>query len=62
MALENEHINAGDVFYFPGQTKKISHYAIKNICLEYGFNIVVINADGCRLYSDAKDNKKVYND
>ena len=57
MALENEHINAGNVFYFPGQTKKISHYAIKNICLDYGFNVVVINADGCRLYTDAADNK-----
>jgi hypothetical protein len=57
MALENEHINAGNVFYFPGNVKKANHYLIKNMCLNYGFNCITINSDGCRLYSNEDDNK-----
>ncbi len=61
MALENDHINAGNVFYFPGSVKKVTHYSIKNMCLQYGFNCITINSDGCRLYNDPDDNKKFEN-
>jgi hypothetical protein len=61
MALENDHINAGNVFYFPGNVKKANHYLIKNMCLNYGFNCITINSDGCRLYSNEDDNKKFEN-
>ena len=61
MALENEHINAGNVFYFPGAVKKVTHYSIKNLCLNYGFACITINSDGCRLYNDPDDNKKFEN-
>ena len=61
MALENDHINAGNVFYFPGSCKKVTHYSIKNMCLQYGFACITINSDGCRLYNDPDDNKKFEN-
>ena len=61
MALENEHINPGDIYYFPGSVKKVTHYSIKNMCIDYGFNCITINADGCRLYNDPDDNTKFVN-
>ena len=61
MALENEHINAGDIYYFPGSVKKNTHYSIKNMCINYGFACITINSDGCRLYNDPDDNKKFEN-
>jgi hypothetical protein len=61
MALENDHINSSNVFYFPGSCKKVTHYSIKNMCLQYNINCITINSDGCRLYNDPDDNKKFDN-
>ena len=58
MARDDNEINGGDVYYFPGNVKKLSHYAIKNKCLNYGFNVITINSDGAKLFSDPTDNKK----
>ena len=58
MARDDNEINGGDVYYFPGNIKRVSHYAIKNKCLNYGFNVITINSDGAKLFSDPTDNKK----
>jgi hypothetical protein len=58
MASKNNHIRAGNVFYIPGAAAKISHYNIKNKCLDYNMNVLTLNSDGCKLFCDADDNTK----
>lgn len=57
-ARDDNDINNGNVFYFPGNVKKVSHYHIKNKCLGYGFNVITINSDGCKLYNDKNNTNK----
>lgn len=57
-AKDNNDINDGNIFYFPGNVKKVSHYNIKNKCLGYGFNVITINSDGCKLYNDCENPTK----
>jgi len=58
MAKENGDIKPKNVYYFPGNVKKVSHYNIKNKCLDYGFNVITINCDGTKLFNNHNDKKK----
>lgn len=36
-------------WFIPGQTRKVTHYAIRDLCVSHGFAVFVVNGDGVEL-------------
>tara|TARA_Y100001970_G_scaffold199533_1_gene242712 strand:+ start:171 stop:1799 length:1629 start_codon:yes stop_codon:yes gene_type:complete len=47
--LASEHVCPGSKWFIPAEHKKTSHEATKDICVEMGFAVFVVNGGGIRL-------------
>jgi len=64
-ALENQgkdHIQPGTVWYIPADKEKVSHRDIKDICLNFGFAVVIVNGEGITLFLPSKELIKISKD
>lgn len=51
--LHNEafgSIQPGTKWFIPGEFRKTSHYKIKDLCIQYGFAVIIVNGDGLKLF------------
>jgi len=55
--LKNYKFSEKSFLFCPGKVKKISHYDIQKILNDVGFNVLVVNSDGIKIYyHDNPDN------
>lgn len=55
-------IKNGQVWFIPGEVKIDSHNNIKDILLNYDFNVLVINGEGKTLYSNKRTEELKFNE
>ena len=63
--LENQgkgHIQPGSVWYIPADKEKVSHRDIKDICLNFGFAVVIVNGEGITLVLPNREMIKISKD
>jgi hypothetical protein len=48
--VASECIIPGTKWFIPGQTNKQSHNSIKNLCIQIGMAVIIVNGDGINLY------------
>lgn len=63
--LEEHPPENGQFWFVPANTKKKSHYEVRDLLKKHGFNVLVINSDGKMFYDDREGStpidKKVIN-
>jgi hypothetical protein len=57
--LEKYNFNNNTFLFCPAQVKKITHYEYSEILNKYGFNVLVVNSNGCNLFYEDKDIFKI---
>ena len=53
----NQYLKSNTKWYIPANFKKSSHEAVKNICIGFGFAVIIVNGEGIKL---TLPNKKYY--
>jgi hypothetical protein len=55
-------IKKGQIWFVPGEVKIESHNNIKDILLEYGFKVLVINGEGKMLYTNKEKEELIFDE
>jgi len=59
--IDEYNFNNQSILFCPGQIKRKSHYNIQEILCKKGFNVLVINSDGCNIYYHNTDHIELSN-
>ena len=48
--MGSEFIQPGTKWFIPAEHKKITHIAVKDVCIEQGFAVFIVNGEGLKLF------------